>query len=255
METLLKRDRALVIAGIAVISALAWLSMLYLAPGMQGGMQAMSMEMVKPRLQSWGGVDLLLMFIMWTVMMIAMMTPSAAPMILMFATVNQRRGDQEGPIISTGLFLTGYLIVWTGFSAVATFAQWQLHAAALLSPAMTSASPVLGGWLLIGAGVFQWTPLKRACLKRCRTPLGFLMTCWRDGRRGAVAMGLHHGAFCVGCCWILMGLLFVAGVMNLLWVAAVAAFVLVEKALPRGAWIGRAMGSVLIVWGAVMLMG
>jgi len=146
-------------------------------------------------------------------------------------------------------------VVWTAFSAVATFAQWELNRAALLSPMMVSNSPLLGGMLLIGAGVFQFTPLKRACLAHCRSPLGFFMTEWREGTRGAFLMGIRHGAFCVGCCWLLMALLFVAGVMNLLWVAAIAAYVLVEKIVPEGYWVGRAVGLCVILVGVWMVSG
>jgi predicted metal-binding membrane protein len=148
----------------------------------------------------------------------------------------------------------GYLVVWTGFSALAALAQWALHAEALLSPMMVSTSPVLGGALLIAAGLFQWTPLKHACLKHCRTPLSFLMTGWREGRPGAFGMGLKHGAYCAGCCWFLMALLFVAGVMNIWWVAAIAGFVLLEKAAPKGLWIGKVAGVLLATWGIWMIL-
>ena len=144
-------------------------------------------------------------------------------------------------------------MVWIGFSALATLAQWGLHEAALLSPMMVSTSPILGGVLLLSAGIFQWTPWKYTCLKHCRSPLGFLMTDWRDGAWGAFWMGLRHGSYCTGCCWFLMALLFVAGVMNLLWVAAITAFVLVEKMVPRGDLVGRVAGGVLILAGIVLL--
>jgi predicted metal-binding membrane protein len=157
-------------------------------------------------------------------MMVAMMVPSAAPLVLIFARVNRQRRERESPVAPAAILLLGYVSVWAGFSAVATGAQWGLHSAALLSPMMVSTSPILGGMLLVLAGVFQWTPLKRMCLVHCRSPLAFLMAHWREGKRGPLVMGLHHGAFCVGCCWILMALLFVAGVMNLLWVAAIAVF-------------------------------
>jgi predicted metal-binding membrane protein len=190
---------------------------------------------------------------MWAMMMVAMMIPSAAPMILMFATLNRRRRAQQGPLVSTTVFVLGYLLVWGGFSVGATLAQWGLHAAALLSPMLVSTSPLLGGILLMAAGIFQWTPLKSICLRQCRSPLGFMMTEWREGAWGALLMGLRHGRYCVGCCWILMALLFVAGVMNLLWVAVIAAFVLVEKVLPRGELMGRVVGGILILTGLVLL--
>ena len=252
-ETLLKQDRNVVITGLAIIITLAWAYMFHLAWEMRN--MNMGMEMTMPNMQVWDIVDLLLMFIMWTVMMVAMMTPSAAPMILMFSKVNRQRHGQQSPFVATVLFLLGYLIVWTCFSATATLAQWGLHSAALLSPMMVSNSPVLGGVLLIGAGIFQFTPLKHACLAHCRSPLGFFMTEWREGRRGALIMGLRHGNYCVGCCWLLMALLFVAGVMNLLWIAAIAAYVLIEKIVPAGHWVGRAIGLLVMVWGAWMVAG
>jgi predicted metal-binding membrane protein len=152
------------------------------------------------------------------------------------------------------MFLLGYLIVWTGFSAVAAFAQWILHARALLSPMMVGTSPVLGGVLLIVAGIFQWTPLKNACLTHCRSPLGFLMTEWREGRWGALVMGLNHGAFCTGCCWFLMALLFVAGVMNVWWIAILTVLVLLEKVVPRGLSVSKVAGIFLASWGLWLMV-
>jgi len=143
----------------------------------------------------------------------------------------------------------GYLLAWTIFSAMATALQWGLHAKALLSTKMVSTSPILGGSILIAAGIFQLTPLKHACLAHCRTPLTFIMAEWREGIGGALWMGLRHGIFCLGCCWVLMLLLFVTGVMNLLWVAILTAFVMVEKIAPAPRWISRAAGVVLIAWG------
>jgi predicted metal-binding membrane protein len=174
-------------------------------------------------------------------------------MILTFATVNRKRRERERPFVPTSIFLLGYLSVWTLFSALAATAQWVLHATALLSPMMVSTSPVLGGSLLVIAGLFQWTPFKHACLTHCRSPLSFLMTDWREGRRGAFIMGLKHGAYCTGCCWFLMALLFVAGVMNMWWVAIIAILVLIEKALPKGLWIGKIAGLALVSWGVWMM--
>ena len=249
-DAVLKRDRTFVILGLACIAAISWAYMLYLGWGME---KSMGMEMVMPRTQGWGGVDFALMFVMWAVMMVAMMTLSATPMILTFSRIIRRRHEEHNPIVATGAFLAGYLVVWTIFSAVATFAQWGLHRAALLSPMMVSNNPLLGGMLLIGAGVFQFTPLKHACLNHCRSPIGFFLTEWRDGNRGAFLMGVHHGTYCVGCCWLLMALLFVAGVMNLLWVATIAAYVLVEKIVPAGHWVSRAIGLCIIVVGVWMV--
>jgi predicted metal-binding membrane protein len=244
LEAVLRRDRAVVLACVLGVAALAWAYILYLARGMDHA------DLVMPRTQAWGGGDFSLVFAMWAVMMVAMMVPTAAPMILLFATVNRRRREQRQPFVPTGVFLLGYLLVWSGFAALATLAQWGLHTAALLSPAMVSTSPLLGGALLLVAGIFQWTPLKGVCLTHCRTPLGFLMGEWREGTRGALRMGLRHGGYCVGCCWILLALLFVTGVMNLLWVAAIAAFVLVEKVAPAGPWLSRVTGLLLAAGGA-----
>ena len=250
LEALLKRDRAIVAGGLALIAALAWLYLLRLA----GAMSEMDMHMGMPEMHPWSVADGLLLFLMWAVMMVAMMLPSAAPMILMFTAMNRRRAEQGRPLARTGVFVLGYVAVWTAFSAVATAAQWTLHVGALLSPGMVSASPVVGAGLLVAAGVFQWTPLKRACLTNCRSPLSFLMTQWREGAHGALVMGLRHGAYCVGCCWLLMALLFVAGVMNLVWVAVIAAFVLVEKALPAGDRLGRITGAILVIAGVVLIV-
>jgi predicted metal-binding membrane protein len=252
-ETVLRRDSIIVLSSLAVITALSWAYILSLASDMQNNMDV-AMEMAMPQVQTWGAADFALAFAMWAVMMVAMMTPSAAPMILMFAGVNRRRQEQQVPYVPTSVFLVGYLVVWAAFSVVATTAQWGLHAVSLLSPMMVSTSPVLGGILLLIAGLYQWTPLKHACLSKCRSPLGFVLNEWREGRRGAFLMGLKHGSYCTGCCWSLMALLFVAGVMNLLWVAAIAGFILIEKVAPAGQRMGQAAG-VLMVAGGVVLLG
>ena len=189
---------------------------------------------------------------MWAVMMVAMMTPSSSPMILMFSEMNRRRAEHQGPVVRTGIFVLGYLIAWAAYSAAAATAQWVLHGLALVSPMMVSTSPYLGGGLLVAAGIFQWTPLKRACLTQCRSPIGFIMTEWREGPRGALVMGLRHGVYCVGCCWVLMALLFVAGVMNLVWVAAIATFVLVEKLPGAGERVGRVAGVIMVLAGVAL---
>jgi predicted metal-binding membrane protein len=257
LETVLRRDRAIVAVGLVGIVVLAWLYLFHLARTMAVEIAEMErhavMGMAMPQMYGWGVGDIALLFIMWTVMMVAMMVPSAAPMILAFSMIHRRRGERQRPSIPVGAFLAGYLVVWALYAAVATLAQSGLHAAALLSPSMATSSPVLGGVLFIAAGVFQWTPLKRVCLANCRSPLAFLLTRWREGASGAFTMGIHHGMYCVGCCWMLMGLLFVTGVMNLAWVAAVAIAVLVEKLVPRGERIGRLAGIGLVVAGLLML--
>jgi predicted metal-binding membrane protein len=255
-EIILRRDRIVVLSGLAAITALSWVYVVSLASDMQSmNMGDMGTQMTLPRMQAWGIADFTLTFGMWAVMMVAMMTPSAAPMILMFAAVNRRRRKQDVSYIPTSVFLAGYLVVWAAFSVMATAAQWGLHAASLLSPMMASTSPVLGGILLVAAGTYQWTPLKHACLSKCRSPLGFVLNEWREGRWGAFLMGLKHGGYCTGCCWSLMALLFVAGIMNLLWVAAIAGFILLEKVVPGGDRLGRVAGVVLVGWGAWMVEG
>jgi predicted metal-binding membrane protein len=252
-ENVLRRDRIVVLSGIVLITALSWAYVVTLASDTQN--MDMGAEMSMPRMQAWDVADFGLTFGMWAVMMVAMMTPSAAPMILMFAGISRRRREQGVSYVPTSVFLAGYLVVWAAFGVVATAAQWGLHAVSLLSPMMAITSPVVGGVLLVAAGVYQWTPLKHACLRKCRSPLGFVLNEWRDGRSGAFSMGLKHGAYCTGCCWSLMALILVAGVMNLLWVAAIAGFVLIEKAVPGGDRLGRVAGVALAGWGVWMVAG
>jgi predicted metal-binding membrane protein len=200
---------------------------------------------------AWNAADVFFAFAMWAVMMVGMMMASAAPVVLLFAGMCRGRAARGAPRVVFA-FSAGYLIVWTAFSAGAALAQWALHRAAMLSPAMTTSSAALGGAILIAAGVYQLTPFKGACLTHCRSPLGFLMSHWRDGTAGALRMGIQHGTYCLGCCWALMCVLFVVGVMNLVWVAAIAIFVLVEKIGPAGAFLARVAGVVMIATGALV---
>jgi predicted metal-binding membrane protein len=163
--------------------------------------------------------------------------------------MHRGRGAERWPLVVLA-FGAGYLLVWTGFSAGAALAQWGLHRAAMLSPMMTTSSPRLGAAILIAAGVYQLTPFKGACLTHCRSPLGFLMSHWRGGTAGALRMGIEHGTYCLGCCWALMCVLFVVGVINLLWVAAMAIFVRVEKIAPAGTLVARVGGAAMIAAGA-----
>jgi predicted metal-binding membrane protein len=258
LETIFQRER-LIISGCLVAMVLAaWIYLLHMKMAMPGmDMSRMDMPgmpgMVMPQLDKWGVTTILLLFVMWAVMMVAMMVPSAAPMILAFLRVNQSRRMNARPFVPVGIFVGGYLAAWTGYSAVATLAQWRLHESALLSSTMAATSPALSGGVLLAAGVFQWTPLKRACLANCRSPLSFLMSEWREGAAGAFVMGLRHGAYCVGCCWVLMALLFVAGVMNLLWVAVISLFVMAEKIVPRGELIARIGGATMVIAGIVLI--
>jgi predicted metal-binding membrane protein len=211
-------------------------------------MAAMGMAMDMP----WNAADLFFTFIMWAVMMIGMMAPSASPTVILFAATQAGRGARSVslPTVAFGL---GYVAVWTGFSVVASLVQWGLHDAAMLSAAMASSSGRLTGAILIAAGVYQLTPLKSRCLTHCRTPLGFLLTNWREGASGAFHMGFRHGAYCLGCCWALMCMLFVVGVMNLMWVAALTGFVLFEKIGPAGVIVARIAGVAMVVLGIVAI--
>jgi predicted metal-binding membrane protein len=253
LEGLLRRDRIVVGAALAVLTVAAWLYLLRMASSMSGASTMPGMEMAAPMSHAWGWVEVGALIVMWSVMMVAMMMPAAAPMILMFAAIHRRRQAEGRPAVPTAIFVLGYLAIWTVFSVVAALAQAGLHAAAWLSPAMAATSPALAGGLLVAAGLFQLTPLKRACLAACRSPLSFLMSRWREGAGGAFAMGVRHGLYCLGCCWALMTLLFVAGVMNVLWVAAIAVAVLVEKVVPRGDLVGRLAGVVLLAVGVVLI--
>ena len=242
------RERLLVAALAIPIIFVAWLY-LWIDARRMGVGECLCM----PDMQPWSALNLAALFGMWSVMMAGMMTPSVAPTLVVFAKVNASRREQGRSFVSTGFFLLGYLAAWTGFSAIAAALQWALHARALLSPAMVSTSPVLGGAIVIASGIFQWTPLKRACLVHCRTPLQFLLTEWREGASGAFVMGFRHGAYCVGCCWVLMALLFVCGVMNLLWIAILSVLVLAEKLAPASWRLSRWIGFALVIWGAWIL--
>lgn len=248
-----RRDRAIVVAGLGILVLLAWLYLLRAARQMAEMEAHAAMGMAMPHMQAWGMADLGLLFLMWAVMMVAMMLPTTVPLVMLVATVDRRRLDRPRPVARTGAFVLGYLAVWIAYGAVAASVQGALHAAALLSPGMVSTSRFLGGAILIAAGIYQWTPLKRACLTSCRSPLTFVMTEWREGSMGAWVMGLRHGLYCVGCCWVLMALLFVAGVMNLAWVAAISAFVLVEKIVPRGDRVAQVAGLALVAAGVFVI--
>lgn len=245
-------ERRIILAGLLGVCVLAWSYVLYMGWGMEN-MDAGADMAIMPRMVAWNSVDLFLVFAMWAIMMVAMMLPSATPMILVFVTINQRRRVRSEPYVHPAVFVTGYISVWAAFSVIATLAQWGLLEARLVSPMMASTSPALGGLLLICAGLYQFTPLKHTCLSKCRSPLSFIMTEWRSGVRGAFIMGQRHGLYCTGCCWLLMALLFVVGVMNLLWIAALAAAILLEKTLPNARWLSIAIGLVLIGWGIGVL--
>jgi predicted metal-binding membrane protein len=258
LEAVLRRDRQVVAAALIAVIAIAWLWILL---GAGTGMSAMGMilepspdgmaSMMAPAAWSVGYAGVL--FTMWWVMMAAMMLPSAAPILLLFARINRKEKSTGRPFIPTGIFAAGYLVAWGAFSALATGLQWALERLGLLSPMMVTTSYWLGGAILLTAGVWQLTPIKGVCLRHCRSPMGFLVQSWRPGRSGAFRMGLEHGSFCLGCCWFLMGLLFFGGIMNLFWIIGLAAFVLLEKSVPMGPWIGRIAGIGVAAWGALLL--
>jgi predicted metal-binding membrane protein len=247
-----RRDRALVLGALVTLAALAWAYTIYL--GLRSSSAQMGGGMATPMMMAWTAADFAFMFVMWAVMMFAMMLPSVTPTVMIYERVRAKREEAGRPFVPTGSFIAGYLLAWAGFSLAATVLNWWLHTDGALSSMMGQVAPTTGAALLILAGLFQWTPLKDACLDHCRSPMGFLITQWREGVAGALRMGLHHGAYCLGCCWMLMVLLFAVGVMNLPWVAVLTIVVLAEKALPNGWYLSRGLGLGLIVWGVQLLL-
>ena len=265
LEHLLRRDRWIVAGGLtAVVLAAAVYTMFGVGMKMSAidmtfmsetivVSKGMGTSMMMPA--AWTPGYFVLVFLMWWVMMIAMMIPSASPTILLYAALHRRFEDFQGLAVRIALFTLGYLAAWLVFSLFATTLQWWLEVRALASPmSMTVTSKLLGAGILLAAGVYQFTPVKRACLRHCRDPIRFLIQRRRTGGRGAFLMGVEHGFFCLGCCWFLMALLFFGGVMNLYWIAGLALFVLFEKLVPQGHWIGLAGGVALIGAGSALLM-
>ena len=263
LETVLRRDRWVIGGALGILVALAWSYVLWLARDMDmGGMDMTGFRMIPagigimlPASEPWRAIEFVYVFLMWAVMMVGMMAPSAAPMILMYARVGRRWKEEGKPFAATGWFAAGYLLAWSGFSLAATLLQWAIDRASLLDSQMAIASNVLGAIVLIAAGVYQWTPLKDVCLAQCQSPLQFLMRHggFRNDPRGCLLLGLRHGAYCVGCCWVLMALLFVVGVMNVLWIALLSLLVLLEKLTPVGRWIARAASIACVAAGAWLL--
>ena len=251
VSALPRRDKIAILTGLIGVTVLAWIYLVVMATGMADMGSSDSMAMMQ--LRRWTAVDFLLMFLMWAVMMVGMMAPTAIPMTLIYAAVARKAAHQDTPLAPTATFVAGYIVIWTLFSAAATVAQWALDQAALLSPMMVTTSPALGASLLIAAGVYQLTPFKNACLRHCRAPAYFISEHWRPGASGAFRMGVEHGAICLGCCWVLMGLLFFGGVMSLLWIAGITLFVLLEKIIPHGVLGGRLAGVAMIGAGVVMI--
>jgi predicted metal-binding membrane protein len=252
VETIVRRDRVVVVTALILVTLLAWVYLLSGA-GMDMEMGGMDPDMVMPMI--WTPAYTLVMFLMWWIMMIAMMLPSAAPMILIFAMINRKNRQKEAPYVPTAVFAAGYLIAWGGFSLAATILHWGLDRSGLLTMRMASAADWLGAALLLAAGVYQITPLKDACLRHCRSPIAFVMEHWRPGATGALRMGIHHGAYCVGCCWVVMGLLFYGGVMSMWWIVGLALLVLLEKVLPAGHRLGALSGIGFLAWGGWIAIG
>jgi predicted metal-binding membrane protein len=252
-----------------VLTALAWVYLIWLAQNMtMAGMSMPAMPAmpdmpgmnmsaaVTPMLRAWTAGDFAFIFLMWAIMMVGMMTPSATPMILIYARVARQSAKDGKPLAATGWFAFGYLLSWTAFSLLAAFAQGVLERAALLTPMMAAATHRVGGVVLIAAGLYQCTPLKDACLRQCQSPFAFIQSQggFRKGIAGSIRLGMRHGFYCIGCCWMLMALLFAGGVMNVAWIAAIAIFVLIEKAIPAGRTIARVAGAGLAVAGVWFLV-
>jgi predicted metal-binding membrane protein len=256
LEAALRRERLVVGISMLMVVAGSWV---WLLLGAGTGMTPMDMTrmagmngwLMQPA--QWSIGYALLMLSMWWVMMAAMMLPSTAPVLLLFARIRGQNRSDGAPVTSTGLFAAGYLLVWGAFSTLAVALQWALESARLLSPMLETSTVWLGAGILIAVGLWQLSPMKGVCLRHCRTPLGFLIGHWRPGSRGAFRMGVAHGAWCLGCCWSLMTLLFFGGVMNLYWIVGLAIFVLLEKTTPFGHWLGRIAGIVLIGWGVLLV--
>jgi len=263
LEALLRRDRMIMIVALAALTALAWTGLTWLAPNMAtGGTDMTGLRMIPdgrvlmiPANEPWKPIEFGYVFAMWVVMMIGMMAPSVAPMILIYARVGRQAAMEGKPFAASGWFAAGYLLAWTTFSLVATSAQWTLERAALLTPMMATTGAIFGGFALIAAGLYQWTPLKDVCLRQCQGPLLFIQRHggFRRDAGGSILLGVRHGAYCVGCCWALMVLLFIGGVMNVLWIAVLSILVLIEKITPAGRLISRIAGAGFIVGGAWLL--
>ncbi len=260
LEAVLKRDRLIVLTSIAVITVLSWAYLFILAAGMRmddGPMEVMdAMAGMAPQIAAWSAVHAIFVFSMWAVMMTGMMTPSVAPMILLYARVGRQAVSTGQPFAASAWFAGGYFLSWIGFAAIATFGQWLLTEAALLSPMMVATSQKFGALVLIAAGAYQLTPLKDSCLSHCQSPLAFLQHHggFQSKPLGAIRIGVQHGFYCIGCCWALMTLLFVGGVMNLFWIAGLSLFVLAEKILPPRWRLQKIGGALLLAIGLLMMI-
>lgn len=259
LESILRRDRYAVLAALVLLAALTWAYLLWLKAQMimpeTSGLD-MGVAALGPQPRPWALTDLQFGFVMWTVMMTGMMLPSAAPVILLYARVARQAAAQAKPFAPAGWFAAGYLLAWTGFSVLTTLFQAALTHAGLLTPLMASTHHILSGVILMIAGVYQWTSLKDRCLNNCRAPLSFIQRYGGFQRRApaSLGLGLRHGLYCIGCCWALMLLLFVGGVMNLTWIAGIAGLILLEKFMSDGRTVSRVFGLGLIIGGGIMAL-
>ncbi|HEY2444961.1 MAG TPA: DUF2182 domain-containing protein [Rhizomicrobium sp.] len=264
LSAILKRENWVVAAALFVLTLLAWAYVVWLAAGMSapaaapmGDMPGMpGMESISPSIAPWTASHFLFLFAMWAVMMVGMMTPSAAPMILIYSQVARQAGTLGRPFAPAGWFALGYLSCWLLFALAASGAQYGLEHASLLTPMMAVASRYFGGAVLIVAGAYQWTPLKESCLAQCRAPLSFVQRHggFQSGIAGSLRLGALHGLYCIGCCWALMAILFVAGIMSLVWIAMLMIFVLAEKVVPGGRILTRLAGLAAIGAGVWVLV-
>lgn len=256
LASLLSQPNRLLLVVLALVVAFAWLQLF--GAGAAGPSQAHAAHagLAPAHPHAWGTRDLALALAMWLLMSVAMMLPTAAPAILAYADLMRTRaasaaGRHGGLAIAA--FVTGYLLAWSGFALAAAGAQWMMAGAAQRAPGVAARAPLLGGIVVAGAGLYQLSRLKDMCLTRCRSPLGFFFAHWRDGPGGAVALGARHGLHCVGCCWALMCLMLVTGVMNLSWTAVLTILMLLEKVLPAGRTLARAAGVALLAWGGWLI--
>jgi len=243
----LRRDRAILLGSAAFLAALAWVAMLRGHGPVEGALL--------PHAHHGGSSGFALATAMWMIMMVAMMLPAVLPWILLFGAAERKREPRRTPLAAVAFFTSGYFVVWAGYSLAAAAAQIALGSRGVLRGPELRTGALVGGALLLGAGLFQLTPLKAACLKHCRTPLSFFLTRWRDGRSGAFRMGFSHGLVCLGCCWALMVLSFALGVMNLVWMALLTLILCAEKIAPHGRVLSRAFGLFFAVWGLWLITG
>jgi predicted metal-binding membrane protein len=248
LELALRRDRRLVLITLLSISALALGYTAWLATGFD--MSAM----MSPDFRPWSAGHFAFMLMMWVVMMVGMMTPTVAPMVLLYAGIARQASSRGTPFAHAGWFASGYLLAWIAFAAAATLSQWWLESRALITPMMGGTGRATGGLILVAAGVYQWLPVKQACLAQCGAPLAFVQRHggFAPSARGSVRLGVLHGLYCIGCCWALMALLFAFGVMNLVWIAGLMVYVLLEKLVPASRAVSRVAGAAAIVTGLWM---